>query len=117
MNNSELAESLTAHLQNMLDLTTELNSLIETENEMHSELTRLGKRKSQLQKDIKDAKKLLDWCIETRSDPTQARLTNTDEELRSKMEKVGARQTLNEETKSYYDVLTQMGITKRTITG
>ena len=116
MNNNELAESLTSHIQNMLDLSLELNSLVEKENEMHGELNRLGKRKAQLQKDIKDAKKLLDWCLETRSDPTQARLTNTDEELRSKMEKVGARQTLLED-KSYYDVLTQMGITKRTFTG
>jgi len=113
MNNSELAESLTAHLQNMLDLSLELNQLIEKENEMHGELSRLGNRKTQLQKDIKDAKKLLDWCIETRSDPTQARLSHTDEELKRKMQIASPKQILTENTTIYYDVLTQMGLTKK----
>ena len=34
MNNSELAESLTAHIQNMLDLTSQLNDTIEQENQL-----------------------------------------------------------------------------------
>ncbi len=117
MNNSELAESLTAHIQNMLDLTSQLNDTIEQENQLHSELTRIGRLKSQLQKEIKEAKKLLDWCIETRSDPTQARLSNSDEELKNKMQPSGSRQFLTEQTKNYIDVLTQIGINTKNFTG
>ena len=117
MNNSELAESLTAHIQNMLDLTAQLNDTIEQENQLHSELTRIGRLKSQLQKEIKEAKKLLDWCIETRSDPTQARLSNSDEELKNKIESSGTRQILTENPKNYFDLLTQMGINTKNFTG
>jgi predicted nucleic acid-binding Zn-ribbon protein len=101
----------------MLDLTSQLNDTIEQENQLHSELTRIGRLKSQLQKEIKEAKKLLDWCIETRSDPTQARLSNSDEELKNKMQPSGSRQFLTEQTKNYIDVLTQIGINTKNFTG
>jgi len=103
MNNAELAESLTAHIQQMLDMSSELNDLVEKENQLHSELTLVGKRKSQLQKEIKEAKKLLDWCIETRSDPTQARLSNSDDELKKLLQTRSDKETLLEE----FDVLSK----------
>lgn len=103
MTNEELSESLTSHIKQLLDISDELATVTERENTLHSELTSLGKRKTQLQRELKESKKLLEFCIDTRSDPTQTRLSNNDDELKKLLTKSGERETLLEE----FDVLSK----------
>lgn len=103
MTNEELSESLTAHIKQLLDLSDELTAVSERENTLHGELNTLGKRKTQLQREIKESKKLLEFCIDTRSDPTQTRLSNNDDELKKILNRGGDRETLMEE----FDVLSK----------
>lgn len=81
LTNEELSDSLASHIKQMLDLSDELNNLCERENALQTEISSLGKRKLAVQRELRDSKKLLEFCIDTRSDPTQTRLSNTDKEL------------------------------------
>jgi chromosome segregation ATPase len=104
LNNEELALSLTSHIQTMLDLSDELNSLVEKENQLTLELETLHKRKTQLRTEIRDGKKLLEFCIENRSDPTQVRLSNTDQQLKDLMNSKLDREMLMEDN-SYVSII------------
>jgi predicted nucleic acid-binding Zn-ribbon protein len=106
LTNEELALSLASHIQNMLDLSDEMNNLVEKENQLQTDLENLNKRKTQLRSEIRDSKKLLEFCIENRSDPIQARLSNTDQQLKDLMNSKLDRELLMEDN-SYDSIIKQ----------
>ena len=76
-----LADSISVHVKIMLDLNLEIAALEEKINDLRKDLSTVEIHKQQLVKDRREAQKLLTYCLDTNSDPTQARLSNSDEEL------------------------------------
>ena len=81
MSNDSLAASISAHVLNILDINSRLSALEEEYNQTNSRLKELSNHKTETIRELKDARKLLDFCIETNSDPIQARLSHTTEQM------------------------------------
>ena len=79
-NRENLAASLAAHIMNMLEMSQQISDLEEKYVMLQSESKQTAARKSELVKEYKEAKKLLDFCIETNSDPIQTKLTTHEDD-------------------------------------
>lgn len=80
--NDSLATSISAHVLGILDINTRLSALEEDYNQTSARLKDLSNHKAELIKELKEARKLLDFCLETNSDPVQARLSHTTEQMK-----------------------------------
>ena len=78
-NKENLAASLAAHILNMLEMSQQINDLEEKYISLQSQSKATAARKTDLVREYKEAKKLLDFCIETNADPIQTKLTDDSE--------------------------------------
>jgi chromosome segregation ATPase len=79
----QLADSIKEHVLNMLKMSNEITRLEEKHNDLQNELKSITNLKTGLIKEYKDAKKLLDHCLENRQDPIQTKLSYTMDELKA----------------------------------
>jgi hypothetical protein len=76
MSNQVLADSIVSQVMIILDLNTQIQSVDERINSLNTDLDNAVKSKSQLMAAVKDAKKLLDYCVENNLDPIQCQLSH-----------------------------------------
>ena len=75
-NKENLAASLAAHILSMLEMSQQISELEEKYISLQSQAKTTAVRKTDLVREYKEAKKLLDFCIETNADPIQTKLTD-----------------------------------------
>jgi chromosome segregation ATPase len=110
-----LADSIAVHIKSMLELNIELTALEEQINQLQTQLNQAAVRKQELLKNRREAHKLLDYCLETNSDPMQSRLSNSDKELSnalndSKKQKLMENQEGQMDRAKWYDLLHTLGV-------
>ena len=81
MTDSTLADSISAHILSIMEMNQSLTALELEEQRLNVAVRSVISQRLQVAKEIKEARKLLDYCIDTNSDPVQTQLSYTGTEI------------------------------------
>ena len=78
----DLSASIATHVQSIMEMNKEFAKIEARGQDLQAEVSAINAQKNELTKCIKDAKVLLEFCIETGVDPIQLKLAYSEKELR-----------------------------------
>lgn len=100
MTNNPLADSISAHVSHILDLRSQLTAAENKISSLELALRDARAQRSEIDAELTNAKKVLDFCIDKGVDPVQAKLSYNTKEISqsvdSRLESLNYKQKLFE---------------------